>query len=126
MTRLEIKETNSAPFVALDPTSGVFEIRGHSFLDNAHEFFTPIITWVKEYEKNPNSDTKVIFDLSYINTSSQRMVFDLLKALNNMHKSGKAVQVEWLFDENDDDLRDVGHDLLSFMELPYKVIVKVS
>lgn len=126
MTRLEIKETNSAPFVALDPTSGVFEIRGHSFLDNAHEFFTPIITWVKEYEKNPNSDTKVIFDLSYINTSSQRVVFDLLKALNNMHKSGKAVQVEWLFDENDDDLRDVGHDLLSFMELPYKVIVKVS
>ncbi len=126
MSKLDIKETKSAPSVLLDPEKGRFEIRGNSFLDNAHEFFTPVINWIKEYEKSPNEETRVVFDLTYINTSSQRMVFDFLKSLNNIHKSGKKVLVEWLYDENDDDLRDVGNDLLSFMDFPFKVLVKVS
>jgi len=126
MTKLEIKETKSAPSVLLDIESGRFEIRGNSFLDNAHEFFVPVLNWMKEYEKNPLPETKVLFDLTYINTSSQRMVFDFLKLLNNMHKAGHKVLVEWLYDENDEDLRDVGNDLLSFMDFPFKVLVKVS
>ncbi len=126
MEKLEIKETKSSPSVIMDPVSGRFEMRGTSFLDNAHEFYTPIIDWIKGYLKSPLQETKFVFDLSYINTSSQRMVFDILKYLNQLHKSGHGVAVEWLYDENDDDLKDVGTDLLSFMEFPYKVIEKVS
>ena len=54
------------------------------------------------------------------------MIFDFLKRINELHKSGKSVHIEWLFDENDYDLRDVGEDLLSFMDFPYKVIEKVN
>ncbi len=126
MEKMEIKETKSSPAVILDPASGLFEMRGTSFLDNAHEFYTPVIDWIKDYSKSPSKSTKFIFDLSYINTSSQRMVFDILKYLNQLHKNNHTVSVEWLYDENDDDLKDVGTDLLSFMEFPYKVIEKVS
>jgi len=126
MEKIILKETKHSPSVILDPESGVFELRGSSFLDNAHEFYTPLIDWLKEYEKNTAASTKVIFELNYINTSSQRMMFDFLKRINFLFKSGHTVAVEWLYDENDYDLKDVGEDLLSFMEFPYKIIEKVS
>jgi len=126
MQKLVLEETKHSPGVILDPATGVFELRGSSFLDNAHEFYTPLVDWLKSYEKKPASSTKVIFDLNYINTSSTRMIFDFLKRINELHKSGNSVTIEWLFDENDYDLRDVGEDLLSFMEFPYKVIEKVN
>lgn len=123
---LIIKETKHSPLVNFNTETGVFELRGSSFLDNAHEFYTPVISWVKTYSKSALPKTHFIFDLNYINTSSQRMVFDLLKLLELMHRAGTAVSVEWLYDENDDDLKDVGEDLLSFMAFPYKIIEKVS
>lgn len=126
MEKLFIEESKSSPLVSLNPETGVFEIRGNSFLDNAYEFYNPIIEWMKQYMLKPHSETNIIFDISYINTSSQRMVFDFLKKANQLHKNGHKVFVQWLYDEIDDDLRDVGNDLLSFMEFPYKVIVKVS
>jgi hypothetical protein len=126
MEKLVLKETKHSPLVVLDPQTGVFELKGSSFLDNAHEFYTPIIEWLKEYAKTPAPNTKILFDLNYINTSSQRMVFDLLKRVNLMFKAGSHLSIEWLYDENDFDLRDVGEDLLSFMDFPYKIIEKVS
>jgi hypothetical protein len=126
MEKLFIKEDKSSPLVNLDPETGVFEIRGNSFLDNAYEFYNPIIEWIKNYIQHPQKETNIIFDIRYINTSSQRMVFDFLKKTNQLYKNGNKVFVQWLYDENDDDLRDVGNDLLSFMEFPYNVLVKVS
>ncbi len=126
MEKLIIKETKHSPLVALDHKTGAFEIKGSSFLDNAHEFYMPLILWVKEYAKKPAEITKLQFDLNYINTSSQRMLFDFLKELNAMHKTGAKIHIDWLYDENDYDLRDVGEDLLSFMEFSYKIIEKVS
>ncbi|MGE0566894.1 MAG: DUF1987 domain-containing protein [Bacteroidia bacterium] len=126
MDRLEINGTNQSPSIILDAKNGVFELRGHSFLDNAYDFYKPVLDWLKAYHSNSGDNIHFVFDIIYINTSSQRMVFDLLKRLNLMHKDGKSVMVEWLYDENDDDLKDVGNDLLSFMEFPYKVIEKVS
>lgn len=123
--KLQIKETSHSPMVNFDP-NGVLEIRGNSFLDNAHEFYTPLINWIRTYTKAPAAETKIIFDLNYINTSSQRMVFDMLKEIGNIHSSGNTVHVDWLYDENDYDLKDVGEDLLSFMEYSYKVIEKVN
>jgi hypothetical protein len=124
MEKLVIKETKQSPMVDLDP-SGKFEIKGSSFLDNAHEFYTPMIQWAKTFAKHPKP-VHVTFELNYINTSSQRMLFDFLKELNTLHKTGHKVRIDWLFEEMDYDLRDVGEDLLSFMEFEYKVIEKVS
>jgi hypothetical protein len=126
MEKLNIKETKQSPLVILDHVVGAFEIKGSSFLDNAHEFYTPLITWVRDYSNKPKDSTKVTFELNYINTSSQRMLFDFLKELNALHKSGNKVHIDWLYDENDYDLRDVGEDLLSFMDFSYKIIEKVS
>ncbi|MDZ4666114.1 MAG: DUF1987 domain-containing protein [Bacteroidota bacterium] len=126
MEKLILKETKHSPFVTLDHTTGVFEVKGSSFLDNAHDFYMPLILWVREYTKKPHSTTKVLFELNYINTSSQRMLFDFLKELNALHKAGNNVHIDWLYDESDYDLRDVGEDLLSFMDFSYKIIEKVS
>ncbi len=125
MEKLFIKETKQSPLVSLDP-AGKLELKGSSFLDNAHEFYTPLITWAKEYAKHAKPVTAVTFELNYINTSSQRMLFDFLKELNVLHKAGHNVQIDWLFEEMDYDLRDVGEDLLSFMEFNYKIVEKVS
>lgn len=125
MEKLVIKETKQSPLVNLDP-EGKIELKGSSFLDNAHEFYTPLIAWAKTYSKSPKEHTAVTFELNYINTSSQRMLFDLLKELNGIHKAGHKVHIDWLYDELDYDLRDVGEDLLSFMDFSYKVVEKVS
>ena len=82
MNALHIEENIATPKVILDKDKGQFEISGHSLPENVLEFYNPIIKWIEEYLKQPNKQTEFHFRLIYFNSSSSKIILDLLNILD--------------------------------------------
>ena len=65
-----IEASFKTPEVIFDKANGIFQIRGRSICENAHEFYKPLYNWLIEYFENPNDETKLIFNFDYLNSSS--------------------------------------------------------
>ncbi|HTA61851.1 MAG TPA: DUF1987 domain-containing protein [Bacteroidia bacterium] len=124
MKKIEIAARDQTPFVILDKQNGRFEIRGYSYPDEALEFYTEILDWFKEYIKNPNAETKFIFDLIYVNSTSIKFINEILKKLDGLFLTGKTVTVEWFFMSDDEDMQQLGNVLKDFHKVPVSVSVK--
>lgn len=60
-TALYADATEDSPKVVFDKPNGIFEISGYSFVDDSDEFYQPLIEWMKDYAKSPN--TRTVFKL---------------------------------------------------------------
>jgi hypothetical protein len=124
MKKLIIDARDNTPSVFLDKETGKLEIRGYSFPDESYNFYSEIIEWFKEYIKDPNAETKMIFDFKYVNSTSSKYINDILKHLDSIAAGGKSASVEWLFEEEDEDIQQLGTTLKEFHQVPFSVSLK--
>ncbi len=124
MKKIEIPARDQTPFVILDKENAIIEIRGYSYPDEALEFYAEIIEWFKEYSKDPNTDTKVVFDLIYVNSTSVKFINEILKKLDDILAAGKTAVVDWFFMPDDEDMQQLGTVLKDFHKVPIAVIPK--
>ena len=71
-----------------------------------------------EYVKNPQEKTTVNLHLEYINSSSNKYILLILKKLDDFHKEGKHVEVNWYYDEEDEDSYDTVNEYKEVLDLP--------
>ena len=115
MDILYVEATNDTPKILLNQREGIFELSGRSLPEDSEMFYVPIIEWVKEYAKAPNESTVFKFKLKYFNSSSSKLIFDLLDNL----KPIKGIQVEWCYYKNDDDILDAGKEFEEGLSFPF-------
>ncbi|MBQ9469485.1 MAG: DUF1987 domain-containing protein [Bacteroidales bacterium] len=120
MDILKIEGTSQYPTVVLDKSSGRFEFSGNSLPEDAIKFYSPIITWIEDYVAEPNPETVVRFKLAYYNTPSSKQIFQILKRFENLSASGYKVEIRWLYNEDDQDIKDSGRDLAGHLKLPFQ------
>lgn len=118
MESLIIPETDKTLRVELNP-NGTISFSGKSFPPDVLTFFQPIIDWVNEYLKNPGNETKVICKLEYLNTSSSKLMLDVLMRLKKLESEGKKASIEWYYDIDDEDLKDTGSDFSDITGIPF-------
>ncbi|MCF6366463.1 MAG: DUF1987 domain-containing protein [Bacteroidales bacterium] len=104
-----IKKDSLSPKVVLDQESGVFCLSGKSIVENAHDFYTPILNWFKEYFKKPNKSTHLIFYIEYLNSSSALQISNLI-FLFSENKKGNQLKITWLYDEDDEAMKETGKE----------------
>jgi len=96
-----------SPNIILDP-AGVMEFQGRSLPENAKEIFTPVFEWMNKYSENPAQTTDINFKLEYFNTTSSKMIFEVLKIAESLIKDGHKVNLNWHYEKEDPDLKDEG------------------
>ncbi len=114
--------TPKTPYVRLDGEKGIIEIKGRSIPENSIEFYKPLIDWLEEYGSNVDSDTAVNVQLEYFNTSSSKCILDIFKKLESIYKKGQKVEVNWYYEEDDEDMFEAGEDYQSIINIPFKMI----
>lgn len=119
MDILKIEGTSQYPTVVLDKAGGRFEFSGNSLPEDATKFYTPILTWVEAYVAEPNPETLVRFKMAYYNTPSSKQIFQILKRFEGLSASGYKVEVLWVYNEDDQDIKDSGRDLSGHLKLPF-------
>jgi len=107
---LKIDTTQKTPDVDFNHTSGVLQISGISVPENSLEFYDIIIKWLEEYIQNPVETTKIIFKLTYVNTSSLQFLYDILILLDGIHNKTSNIQVDWYYLSEDLDMKEMGED----------------
>ncbi len=117
-----IKEgTPKTPTVKFDAEKGIVEIKGRSIPENSVEFYNPLVEWLEEYAKSPQSLTQVNIQLEYFNTSSSKCILDVFKKLETIFKSKNDVIINWYYEEDDEDMLEAGEDYQSILKIPFKM-----
>ncbi len=111
MQELHIKQTKSTPLIACYHNGNVF-ISGRSLPEDPITYFQPLMDWIEMYG---HENMKVNIKLEYFNTSTSKVLYEMLKNINNKY-TGNTVKVVWQYEEGDDDTYESG--MLYSEELP--------
>lgn len=123
MKKLLVYPTVSTPLLNFEPEKGFLQIHGRSLPENAVIFYKPVIEWMEEYIKSPQEKTEIEFRMILINTSSSKMFIDIFRKINEFVDSNKTeVSVSWYFENEDEDIEDMGLQYKEFCKAPFKMI----
>lgn len=124
MDSLYIESTEKTPLVHLDPTSNIFRISGKSIPSDAEAFYAPIIEWFDIYATAPENKTTINIDLEYFNISSSKRLLFIMYKLNELSLNGHNVELNWYYNEDDEEMYEVGQDYAFMVKVPFQFIVK--
>jgi len=123
MENLKIPATKYTLEVNLNAGTGILEMSGSSYPENAIDFFQPIFDWIKIYlTQNPK---KVVLKLkiNYLNTSSAKCILDILEILEQYYKEKNGdVSVNWYYAEEDEDILEMGEEIAEDTEIPFNLL----
>lgn len=86
------------------------------------EFYKPLNEWLDQYMQVPLDKTVVNIRLEYFNTSSSKCILDVFKRLESIHRSKHDVEINWFYEEDDEDMLEAGEDYDSIIKVPFKMI----
>jgi hypothetical protein len=119
MEPLTIKGTDDTPAIILDSYGNNFEISGRSLPEEVISFYLPVMKWLDTYVADPNDKTVFKLKLDYINSASQRAIHEILTTIEKIKITGKEVEVEWYFVEDDDEMRETGQEYSELIHIPF-------
>ena len=122
LEKLIIASTTDTPSVTLDKENGIFEIKGISLPANIFGFYNPIINWLIKYSENPNEETKFEFKFSYLNSSSAKIVSEIMTILKRIEEKNKKVDIVWRYKHEDFEIKEMGVEFSDTLNLPVNVI----
>lgn len=119
--KLKIHSKNFLPEVILDKENSVFSVKGKSIPEDSTEFYAPVFKWFEEYFASPNNETVLSLQLDYYNSSSARAVANLIKVFDDKFNQGINVKVIWLYNPDDEAMKENGEDFSLLFSLPIEI-----
>lgn len=131
MKDLSIPATKNTPNIFYDKKQGILSIRGVCHPENVKEVFLPVFQWIDDLSGQssglPKGVLSVHFFFRYLNSASLKHVAMFLQRLNQLAKNGTPVEVEWQYEEDDEDMKETCQELFAFLDLSLKYsLVTVS
>lgn len=100
---------------------GTLELLGNSIPEDAGSFYKPILDAVGDYFQSPQKKTTVNISLTYFNSSTSKWLMNLLRLFKTLPKGDQKVEINWYFDESDDDMNDAINDFSASLGLQINI-----
>jgi hypothetical protein len=120
LSNLILEPTKKTPWIVMEP--GKVIILGRSILENPGEFYRPIHEWVTQYTLESSSMTTIQFGFEFINTTSIKWVYALLKEFAKIPNMSVRAKISWYYEEGDEDMCDLGFILKSLVDCPFTIV----
>jgi len=120
LDNLAIEPTKKTPWIVLEP--GRILIVGRSISENPAEFFRPVYEWVSKYAAENIRMTNIQLAFEFINTTSIKWVYAILKELSKIPDMPVRAKISWFYEEGDEDMCDLGFILRSLVDCPFHII----
>ena len=130
MAPLLIEPTEFTPRINFDIGRRIFEMSGESRPEDIRTFFVPVFNWLGQLKDSiiqnrasVNLD-KITFNikLNYFNSSSAKYVMSVLDKLEQIHKSGLPVEVNWSYDIMDVEMKETGEEFEKLLDIRFHYI----
>lgn len=125
MEKYTIEATANTPNIKFDLEKGELNISGRSIPENSIEFYNPLFAALDKYLAHPNPKNATILNiqLEYYNSSSSACLLSVFKKLEKFNKGvGSPVTINWIYEENDEDILAAGKNFEGMVDLPFKMI----
>lgn len=130
MEKLVFEPTPNSPRIVLDPENRNFEFSGESRPENVRKFYLPILEWLEAYTNEQDKSSKsertpglmCQFNFEYFNSTSAKYILDIFKSLNAINALGIELEIKWLYEEDDEDMLEVGQEMSRMSKLPFEYI----
>ncbi len=74
------------------------------------------------YRKKFTGKTKIGLGFEYINTSSTKWIYNILKEVAEMKDISRNVRINWYYEQGDEDMSELGFILRALVDCPFVVI----
>jgi len=118
--KLKNAPSKRTPWIILE--EGTIFIMGRSIPENPGDFYRPVHDWISGYTKENSGETRIVLGFEYINTSSTKWIFAILKVLSDMKDLQKNSKVFWYYEQGDEDMCELGFILRSLIDCPFVVV----
>ncbi|MCL1988631.1 MAG: DUF1987 domain-containing protein [Firmicutes bacterium] len=108
--KLELPKTESTPYVLLDSEKCYMTFKGECYSENVIDFFKNITVWLTEFLASNFAELDFDCELDYFNSSSSKMLYNILLALDESASKGKKININWYVDPENDVLIEHGED----------------
>ncbi len=122
LTNLILAKTKNTLSVNFDASSGILELSGSSYPENTTDFFKPLIEWIQQYFLEVTGKMVLNIKIDYLNSSSIKYLSDMIDKLENYHKSGGVVEINWHHKEDDDDIKEMGEEIKEDVSFKFTII----
>jgi hypothetical protein len=114
LDKIFIEATYKTPEIDFDERTGELKLKGRCIPENTAKLFEPLLEWISEYVKEPQTVTSFHLMLEYFNSSSLLWIIKVIKLLSKINKKGSQLFINLYFDNEDfdSDNRDVFKDLM--------------
>jgi hypothetical protein len=116
---LNIERLSDTLGITCCATTGVVELTGESYPEDAFSFFGPVSEWIAAYLKSDPDSLTLVCTIGYLNSSSSKCLFDLFDAISQLKLPTCTASVTWLYEEGDEDNREVGEEFAEDVTLPF-------
>lgn len=121
MEPLIINATDDTPEIIFDPSKNTFKISKISVPEDAYEFYSPVIQWIKDYGNRPLPETNLEFNLEYVNSASAKQLIQVLLAFEEINKKNK-VKIKWYYEGIDEDMLMLGKRFKNLTDIEFDFI----
>lgn len=126
MDNLKIESTQSTPSIFADAQAGTVEMRGDSYPENSFELFSPVMQWVEHFLRDGERPLTLNLHLLYLNTSSVKAVMDIFDILEEAHRDGRTVAVNWYYDEQNERVAELAEEFREDCTFPFMIAGQVE
>lgn len=121
MKALSIQGSQSTPGITGDWEGGLLSMQGDSYPENSYEFFSEVIAWIESYLRDSATPLRLELRLVYMNTSSVKAMMDIFDLLEDAHKGGRSVSVDWFYDPRNERVRDLADEFREDCSFPFQI-----
>lgn len=122
MNNLTLSPAKDTLSVICNYQTGVIELEGVSYPQDAADFFNPIFEWLEIYIDQVGAAITLNLRINYLNTSSTKCLFDFIDLLEEYYKTGQKVKINWYYEHDDEDIKETGLEFQEDMELPFELL----
>ncbi len=122
MDILRIEKTLKTPFIEFDPAKGVLTMEGRSIPEDPEAFYNDVYSTMVEYYKSPQKLTSYHFQFEYINSGSSKFILRFFHLIKKQYDAGHECIINWYYEEDDENILDLGQHYKSTFKLPFKFV----
>jgi hypothetical protein len=130
MENLHIESTEFTPKIVFDVKNRKFELIGISRPEDVVAFYDSLIYKVEKYIKKVIAEEadyesfifNLKFDLTYMNSASSKYILQILDHFKKLFDKGAQINVDWYYDDIDDQIFEDGEDLSDVIKIPFNLV----
>lgn len=134
MQKLYFAPAPTSPEIYFSPEEAIFFMRGVSYPEDVRGIYYPVTEWFRNYinslidgtphNYSAEAPMKLQIDLAYFNSSSAKFLYDIFLDLKRLSTFEIPFIVEWIYEEEDIDLKEAGSDIASLLEMEFIYVAK--